>query len=68
MRGSMMVPSYVFAPVVEEKEPVTETVTGETVTTGTTGEFETVDSSTSSTSEAVDPVFSGGSDRTVLLP
>ena len=55
------------APVVEEKEPVTETVTGETVTTGTTGEFETVDSSTSSTSEAVDPVFSGGSDITIEL-
>ena len=55
------------APVVEEKEAVTETETGETVTSGTTGEFETVDSSTSSTSEAVDRVFPGGSDITVDL-
>ena len=44
---------------IEVKEAVTETETGETVTSGTTGEFETVDSSTSSTSEAVDRGFPG---------
>ncbi|CAK7031612.1 MAG: hypothetical protein MEBIL_04002 [Bilophila sp.] len=46
--------------VVEEKEPVTGTETGETATTETPGEFETVDSSTSSSSETVDPVFKDG--------
>ena len=46
--------------VVEEKEPVAGTETGETVTTETPGEFETVDSSAASTSEAVDPVFKDG--------
>ena len=53
--------------VVEEKEPVTMTETGETVTTEIPGAFETVDSSESSVTEAVDPVFSDGSDITVNL-
>ena len=46
--------------VVEEKEPVAGTETGGTVTTETPGEFETVDSSAASTSEAADPVFKDG--------
>ena len=46
--------------VTEEKEPVTETAEGETTTTETTGEFEKVDSSESSGTETVDPVFKDG--------
>lgn len=55
--------------VTEEKEPVTETAEGETTTTETTGEFEKVDSSESSGTETVDPVFKDGdSSITVELP
>ena len=46
--------------VTEEKEPVTETAEGETTTTETTGEFEKVDSSESSGTETVAPVFKDG--------
>jgi hypothetical protein len=52
---------------VEDKEPVTETTEGETITTETPGEFETVDSSAASSSEAVDPVFKDGGNITVGL-
>nr|WP_300878910.1 Cys-Gln thioester bond-forming surface protein [uncultured Acetatifactor sp.] len=45
---------------VEDKEPVTETAEGETITTEAPGEFETVDSSAASSSEAVDPIFKDG--------
>ena len=45
---------------VEDKEPVAGTETGETTVTEIPGEFETVDSSASSSSEAVDPVFKDG--------
>ena len=45
---------------VEDKEPVTGTVTGGITTTETPGEFETVDSSAASSSEAVDPIFKDG--------
>ena len=46
--------------VVEEKEPVAGTETGGTTVTEVPGEFETADSSTSTSSEAVDPVFKDG--------
>ena len=52
---------------VEDKEPVTETTEGETITTETPGEFETVDSSAASSSEAVGPVFKDGGNITVGL-
>ncbi|WP_368270150.1 Cys-Gln thioester bond-forming surface protein [Enterocloster clostridioformis] len=52
---------------VEDKEPVTETTEGETITTETPGEFETVDSSAASSSEAIDPVFKDGGNITVGL-
>ena len=52
---------------VEDKEPVTETAEGETTTTEAPGEFETVDSSASSSSEAVDPVFKDGGNIMVEL-
>ena len=39
--------------VTEDKEPVTETAEGETITTEAPGEFETVDSSAASSSEAI---------------
>ena len=54
-------------PVVEDKESATETETGETVTTETSGEFEMVDKSETSTTEAADPVFSENSDIKVDL-
>jgi len=46
--------------VTEDKEPVTETVEGETITTEVPGQFETVDSTAASSSEAIDPVFKDG--------
>lgn len=46
--------------MVEDKEPETETAEGETITTETPGEFETVDNTAASSSEAIDPVFKGG--------
>lgn len=52
---------------VEDKEPVTETTEGETITTEPPGEFETVDSSAASSSEAVGPVFKDGGNITVGL-
>ena len=52
---------------VKDKEPVTETTEGETITTETPGEFETVDSSAASSSEAVGPVFKDGGNITVGL-
>lgn len=45
---------------VEDKEPVTETMEGETITTEVPGQFETVDSTAASSSEAIDPVFKDG--------
>lgn len=45
---------------VEDKEPVTETAEGETITTENPGGFETVNSSAASSSEAVDPIFKDG--------
>lgn len=52
---------------VEDKEPVTETAEGETLTTETSGGFETVDSSAASSSEAVDPIFKDGDNITIDL-
>lgn len=46
--------------VTEDKEPVTETAEGETITTEVPGQFETVDSTAASSSEAIDPVFKDG--------
>lgn len=46
--------------VVEDKEAVSGTETGETIVTEIPGEFETADSSATSSSEAVDPVFKDG--------
>lgn len=56
--------------VVDDKDTVTETTTGDTIVTETTGEFEMVDSSSSAESEAVDPVFAGndGSITVELTP
>ena len=46
--------------VTEDKEPMTETAEGETITTEVPGQFETVDSTAASSSEAIDPVFKDG--------
>ena len=52
---------------VKDREPVTKTKTGETVTTETNGKFETVDKSQTSTTDATDPIFSDKSDITINL-
>lgn len=51
----------------EEKEPVTETVTGAATASDALGAYETVDSSESSAVETVDPVFPDGGVITVGL-